>query len=81
MHPLLDCKLCNFTTLFSNVVPNNIRSSALEPSIAPLSEVDWTFMLDSSLVKMNDEVIKPCILEGKLGKVRCDSCLENISSE
>ena len=81
VHPLLDSKLCNFTALFSNIVPNYIWSGALQPCIAPFSEVDWTVMLDSSLVEVNDEVVKPCILEGKLGKVRCDSCLENISSE
>jgi len=78
---LLDYKFCDFSIFFGDVVPNDIWTSAFQPSITPFFKVDWTFALDGSLVHVSDEVAERGVLEAILLEVRRHTCLENLSAE
>jgi len=41
IYSLLNSKLLNLTVLFLNIVPDNIASSLLEPSVAPLLVISF----------------------------------------
>ena len=81
VNSLVDGELLDLSTLFLDIVPDDVATSRLKPGIAPGSEV----ILDSNCLgcssHMLNEVRQLSVLEGELLEVGSNSNSEHLSTE
>ena len=63
MASLLHGELLNFTTIYLNIMPNNIAACLFEPGGRPGLKVNFQFELFCSITHMSNEIGQLCIFE------------------
>lgn len=78
---LIHCEPFNQPILFLDVMPNDIASGTLQPTIGPLFEISFNLQSFCSFIHVIDEIGKLCVFPGKFFEIGCDAFFKYFSAE